>query len=72
MERLIMASTNEGDVVLDNVMGSGTTGVACMNTGRRFIGIEKDAGYFQVAQGRIMEAAETNQHETNHTSTTEK
>lgn len=72
MERLIMASTNEGDVVLDNVMGSGTTGVACMNTGRRFIGIEKDAGYFQVAQGRIMEAAETNQQKTNQTSTTAK
>ena len=36
---------------------NGTTGVACMNTGRRFIGIEMDAGYFQVAQGRIMEAA---------------
>lgn len=36
---------------------NGTTGVACMNTGRRFIGIEKDAGYFQIAQDRIMEAA---------------
>lgn len=57
MERLILASTNEGDTVLDNCMGSGTTGVACMNTGRRFIGIEMDAGYFQIAQGRIMEAA---------------
>lgn len=38
---------------------NGTTGVACMNTGRRFIGIEMDAGYFQIAQGRIMEAAAT-------------
>lgn len=72
MEYLIKTYTNEGDLVLDNCMGSGTTGVACMNTGRRFIGIEKDAGYFQVAQGRIMEAADTNEQETNHTSTTAK
>ncbi|WPJ53455.1 hypothetical protein RCIP0062_00070 [Klebsiella phage RCIP0062] len=72
MEYLTKTYTNEGDLVLDNCMGSGTTGVACMNTGRRFIGIEKDAGYFQVAQGRIMEAAETNQQETNQTSTTAK
>lgn len=42
---------------MDNCMGSGTTGVACMNTGRRFIGIEMDAGYFQIAQDHIMEAA---------------
>ena len=58
MEYLIRTYTNEGDTVLDNCMGSGTTGVACMNTGRRFIGIEMDAGYFQIAQSRIMEAAE--------------
>lgn len=57
MEYLILTYNNEGDTVMDNCMGSGTTGVACMNTGRRFIGIEMDAGYFQVAQGRIMEAA---------------
>ena len=38
---------------------NGTTGVACMNTGRRFIGIEMDAGYFQIAQNRIMEAYKT-------------
>lgn len=43
--------------ILDPFMGSGSTGVACMNTGRRFIGIELDAGYFQIAQSRIMEAA---------------
>ncbi len=60
MEYLIKTYTNEGNLVLDNCMGSGTTGVACMNTGRRFIGIEKDAVYFQVAHGRIMEAADTN------------
>lgn len=40
-------------------LGCGTTGVACMNTGRRFIGIEMDASYFQAAQGRIMEAEAT-------------
>lgn len=57
MEYLIRTYTNEGNMVLDNCMGSGTTGVACMNTGRRFIGIEMDAGYFQIAQNRIMEAA---------------
>ena len=53
MEELIFASSNPGDVVLDNTMGSGTTGVACMNTGRGFIGIELDEGYFQIAKSRI-------------------
>lgn len=53
MEYLIRTYTNEGDTVLDNCMGSGTTGVACMNTGRRFIGIEMDAGYFEIARDRI-------------------
>jgi DNA modification methylase len=43
-------------VVLDNTMGSGTTGVACLNTGRRFIGMEKDAEIFATAQSRIAEA----------------
>lgn len=56
MERLILASTNPGDVVLDNCMGSGTTGVACANTGRKFIGMELDAGYFEIASKRISEA----------------
>ena len=56
MKRLILASTNEGDLVLDNCMGSGTTGVACMNTGRRFIGIEMDEGYFNIAKERIESA----------------
>jgi DNA modification methylase len=56
MEYLIRTYTNEGDVVLDNCMGSGTTGVACMNTGRRFIGMEMDAGYFAAAQARILAA----------------
>ena len=54
MEYLIKTYTNEGDFVLDNCMGSGTTGVACMNTGRRFIGIEKDEVYFEIAKKRIL------------------
>ncbi len=58
MEYLIKTYTNEGQVVLDNTMGSGTTGVACMNTGRKFIGIEMDEGYFKIAQQRIEEAAQ--------------
>lgn len=53
MEYLIRTYTNEGDTVLDNCMGSGTTGVACVNTGRKFIGIELDAGYFEIARKRI-------------------
>lgn len=64
-EYLIRTYTNEGDTVLDNTMGSGTTGVACLNTGRNFIGIEKDPMYFGVAERRlgfvdepVMQAAE--------------
>lgn len=57
MEYLIRTYTNEGETVLDNTMGSGTTGVACMNTGRRFIGIERDAKYFEIAKQRIQDAA---------------
>jgi site-specific DNA-methyltransferase (adenine-specific) len=56
-EYLIRTYTNEGDTVLDNTMGSGTTGVACRNTGRRFIGIERDPTYFDIAQKRIETAA---------------
>lgn len=56
MEYLIRTYTNPGDVVLDNTMGSGTTGVAAIATGRRFIGIERDSGYFAVASKRIAEA----------------
>lgn len=58
MEYLIRTYTNEGDTVLDFTMGSGTTGVAAMHTGRKFIGIEMDAGYFQIAQARIAKAAQ--------------
>lgn len=57
MEYLIKTYTNPGDLVLDFTMGSGTTGVACMKTGRRFIGIELDPGYFQTAHERIANAA---------------
>jgi len=53
LERLISASSNEGDTVLDFTMGSGTTGVACKNLNRSFIGIEKDDEYFQLASDRI-------------------
>lgn len=53
LEYLIKTYTNEGDVVLDNCMGSGSTGVACVNTGRDFIGIELDEKYFDVACNRI-------------------
>jgi site-specific DNA-methyltransferase (adenine-specific) len=52
-EYLIKTYTNEGDLVLDNCMGSGTTGVACKNTGRNFIGIELDQTYFNIAKKRI-------------------
>jgi site-specific DNA-methyltransferase (adenine-specific) len=56
MEYLIRTYTNEGDTVLDNCMGSGTTGVAAVKTGRRFIGIERDENYFSIARKRIGEA----------------
>ena len=56
MEYLIRTYTQEGETVLDNCMGSGTTGVACANTGRRFIGIEQDDKYFAIASERIAEA----------------
>ena len=57
MEYLIRTYTHEGETVLDNCMGSGTTGVACANTDRNFIGIERDDKYFQVASERIAGAA---------------
>ena len=53
MEYLIKTYTNEGDLVLDFTMCSGSTGVACMNTNRRFIGIELDEKYFNIAKNRI-------------------
>jgi site-specific DNA-methyltransferase (adenine-specific) len=53
MEYLIKTYTNEGELVLDFTMGSGTTGVACKNLGRDFIGIEMDESYFNIAKERI-------------------
>lgn len=58
LEYLIKTYTNEGHIVLDNCMGSGSTGVAAMNTGRKFIGIELDKNYFDIAEGRIKKAHE--------------
>ena len=56
LEYLIKTYTNDGETVLDFTMGSGSTGVACVNTNRRFIGIELDEGYFEIAKKRIEEA----------------
>ncbi len=53
LEYLIKTYTNEGETVLDNCMGSGSTGVACVNTNRNFIGIELDDKYFEIAKERI-------------------
>jgi len=57
-EYLIKTYTNEGETVLDNCIGSGTTAVAAINTGRNFIGIEKESEYCEIANGRIKEAIE--------------
>ena len=56
LKEIIERSSNEGGVVLDCFMGSGSTGVACVNTNRRFIGIELDEDYFNIAKKRIEEA----------------
>jgi site-specific DNA-methyltransferase (adenine-specific) len=56
MEYLIKTYTNENEIVLDNTMGSGTTGVACVNTNRSFVGIEMDDKYFEIAEKRINDA----------------
>lgn len=56
LEYLIRTYTNEGEIVLDNCMGSGSTGVACINTNRKFIGMEIDPQYFEIAKKRIEEA----------------
>jgi len=60
MEYLVKTYTNKGDLVLDFTMGSGTTGVACVNTGRNFIGIELDETYFDIAKERINKSLENN------------
>jgi len=56
MKRIILKMTNPGDTILDPFMGSGTTGVACAQTGRNFIGIEIDETYFKIAEKRINKA----------------
>lgn len=56
LEDLVQTFSNPGDTVLDFAMGSGSTGVACVNTGRNFIGIELDPQYFEIAKSRIEEA----------------
>lgn len=56
LEYLIKTYTNENDTVLDNTMGSGSTGVACVNLNRKFIGIELDENYFNIAKGRMEES----------------
>ena len=55
LEYLIKTYTLEGETILDNCMGSGSTGIACINTNRNFIGIEKDDKYFEIAKKRIEE-----------------
>lgn len=60
LEWLIKTYTNEGETVLDNTMGSGSTGVACINTKRKFIGIELDENYFKIAENRINEQIKQN------------
>jgi site-specific DNA-methyltransferase (adenine-specific) len=62
MEYLIKTYTNEGDVVLDCCMGSGSTGVGCINTNRSFIGVELNKDYFDIAHSRI--CGESNKIET--------
>lgn len=53
---LVLTYSSEGDTIMDNCMGAGGCGVACAETGRNFIGIEKDPGYFEIAKNRIEEA----------------
>lgn len=56
MEELILIHTNKEELILDPFMGSGTTGVACVNTNRNFIGIEVNEEYFKIAERRIEDA----------------
>ena len=60
IEYLVSTYSDEEDIVLDNTMGSGTTGVACVKLNREFIGIEKDENYYNIAVDRISEAEEDN------------
>lgn len=56
LEYLIETYTDENGIILDNCMGSGSTGIACLNTNRRFIGIELDENYYNIAKERIHNA----------------
>ena len=58
LKRFILLSSNENDTVLDCFMGSGSTGVACINTNRNFMGIELDKHYFEIAKERIEKAGD--------------
>jgi site-specific DNA-methyltransferase (adenine-specific) len=58
IEYLIKTYTNDGEIILDSCMGSGTTGVAALNLGRKFIGMELDKNYFDIAEKRIKESLE--------------
>ena len=55
LEQCIIKHSDEGDIILDPFMGSASTGIACFNTGRQFIGIEKDAKYYEIAMQRMKE-----------------
>lgn len=59
LEYLILTYSNEGDTILDNCMGSGSTGVACVNTSRNFVGIELNDKYFDIAKTRILDAEQS-------------
>lgn len=63
-EYLIKTYTNENETVLDNCMGSGTVGVACVNTNRNFIGIELNEEYYRIAEERICTSVKANEKET--------
>lgn len=60
LEYLIKTYTNENEVVLDNCFGSNSTGVACVNTNRNYIGIEKDEKYFQIGVDRVQKVIKAN------------
>ncbi len=59
LEYIVKTYSNKGDLILDNVMGSGTTGLACINLNRNFIGIEKDPTHFEIAKNRLKKAPPT-------------
>tara|TARA_Y100000310_G_scaffold312185_1_gene359231 strand:- start:545 stop:1285 length:741 start_codon:yes stop_codon:yes gene_type:complete len=63
MQYLIETYSNKGETVLDNTMGSGTVGVAAIKSGRKFIGMEIDQGYFDIAKNRILGAANQREHQ---------